>query len=169
MVMMGFVAGQHACGRSGCSKALDSIALGLRQGTTPQAASRPAPSRSHRNHKVRYRLPLERAPAAGEGWFLAQSLINGICAGLIRRPEGWPPYRDYQQRPVIYTLLRGVGDAAPYGIARYIAIFFNCVLFPVFRQGGVPTLLAWQIFHRTYAHKYKNAAADCYICCGISI
>ena len=34
---------------------------------------------------------------------------------------------------------------------------------------GFPALLAWQIFHRTYAHKYKNAAADCYICCGIFI
>ena len=34
---------------------------------------------------------------------------------------------------------------------------------------GSPALLAWQIFHRTYAHKYKNAAADCYICYGIFI
>jgi len=57
---MGFVAGQGACGRSDCSKALDSIAIGLRQGTTPQAASRPAPLQgSHHNHKVRYWLPLE--------------------------------------------------------------------------------------------------------------
>ena len=34
---------------------------------------------------------------------------------------------------------------------------------------GFPALLAWQIFHQTYAHKYKNAAADCYICYGIFI
>ena len=34
---------------------------------------------------------------------------------------------------------------------------------------GSPALLAWQIFHRTYAHKYKNAAADYYICYGIFI
>lgn len=66
------------------------------------------------------------APAkAGEGWFLAQSLINGICAWATRRPEGWPPYCTVtNKRPVIYTLLRGVGDAAPYCIANLIVCQF---------------------------------------------
>ena len=83
---------------------------------------------------------------------------------------GWPPYRTVtNKRPVIYTLLRGVGDAAPYGIARYIAIFKLCIVPSISAGWGHPALLAWQIFHRTYAHKYKNAAADYYICCGIFI
>ena len=50
-----------------------------------------------------------------------------FVTGLIRRPMGWPPYRTVtNKRPVIYTLLRGVGDAAPYHRARQNIKFIMC-------------------------------------------
>ena len=89
MVVMGFVAGQGACGRSDCSKALDSIALG------------------------QYRI-----------------ILSADTASEVR----------------VHRPTRGSTTSM-----------------------GSTALLAWQIFHSTYAPKYKNAAADCYICCGIFI
>ena len=133
MVMMGFVAGQGACGRSGCSKALDSIALGLRQGTTPQAASRPAPLQgSHHNHKVRYRLPLEGK--VGEGWFLAQSLINGICDWAHPAARGLAALLySYQQKTCNLYAPPGRWGRRPLRHSK-----FNCVPILRFRQGGIP-------------------------------
>ena len=62
-----------------------------------------------------------------------------FVTGLIRRPMGWPPYRTVtNKRPVIYTLLRGVGDAAPYGVARYIAIFKLCIVPSISAGWGPP-------------------------------
>ncbi len=61
-----------------------------------------------------------------------------FAANSVRRPEGWPPYRDVtNKRAIIIRPVRGVGDAAPYkyGMTLHKFIAFNKAML---RRGQAP-------------------------------